>query len=189
MLTNRRRSASRLFALALALVAGLAIALGAMLSAAQSAPIGTLKQFKVPTAGSSPEHITRASDGNFWFTESFVNDQNTQGHNVGRITPTGEVTEFRVCDFCFPTDIVQGSDGILYFTKNDASLGRITTDGTVLSDIPATFSPNGNGLDAHGDDIWFADFNNHSVWRYHISADPSTSDFTQFPAPNTVPLD
>jgi streptogramin lyase len=185
MITYRRPSALRLFALFFALVAGLAIALGAMLSTAQSAPIGTLKQFKVPTAGSSPEHITRASDGNFWFTESFVNDQNTQGHNVGRITPTGEVDEFRVCDFCFPTDIVQGSDGILYFTKNDASLGRITTDGTVLPDIPGVFSPNGNGLDAHADDIWFADFNNHSVWRFDIP----TETFTEFPAPNTVPLD
>jgi streptogramin lyase len=160
---------------ALLLVSGVAIA----------APIGMLKQFKVPTAGSSPEHITRASDGNFWFTESFVNDQNAQGHNVGRITPAGRLTEFQVCDFCFPTDIVQGSDGILYFTKNDASLGRITTGGTVLPDIPAVFSPNGNGLDAHGDDIWFADFNNRSVWRYDIPTDA----FTEFPAPNTVPLD
>ena len=185
MLTYRRRSAWRLLALVFALVAGLAIALGAMLSAAQAAPIGMLKQFKVPTAGSSPEHITRASDGNFWFTESFVNDQNATPHKVGRITPTGQVTEFNVCDFCFPTDIVQGSDGILYFTKNDASLGRITTSGTVLPDIPAVFSPNGNGLDAHGDDIWFADFNNHSVWRYDIPTDA----FTEFPAPNTIPLD
>ncbi len=84
-----------------------------------------------------------------------------------------------------PDRHVQGSDGILYFTKNDASLGRITTDGTVLPDIPATFSPNGNGLDAHGDDIWFADFNNHSVWRYDIPTDA----FSEFPAPNTVPLD
>jgi streptogramin lyase len=55
----------------------------------------------------------------------------------------------------------------------------------VLPDIPAVFSPNGNGLDAHGDDIWFADFNNHSVWRYDIPTDT----FTEFPAPNTVPLD
>src|SRR5919112_5201762 len=185
MLTYRRPSTLRLGAVVFAVVVGLAIALVATLSAAQAAPIGMLKQFKVPTAGSSPEHITQASDGNFWFTESFVNDQNAQGHNVGRITPAGTVTEFAVCDFCFPTDIVQGSDGILYFTKNDASLGRITTDGPVLANIPAAFSPNGNGLDAHGDDIWFADFNNHSVWRYDIPTDT----FTGFPAPNTVPLD
>ena len=187
MNTYRRRSNSRLLALVLALVAGLAIALGAMVSAAQAAPIGMLKQFKVPTAGSSPEHITQTSDGNFWFTESFVNDQNAIPHKVGRITPDGQVTEFNVCDFCFPTDIVQGSDGILYFTKNDASLGRITTDGTVLSDIPAVFSPNGNGLDAHSNDIWFTDFNNHSVWRYDIP----TNTFTEFPTPTagSTPLD
>src|SRR5215203_3185675 len=185
MFTYRRPSALRLSALAFALVASLEVLLGATLSAAQAAPIGMLKQFKVPTAGSSPEHITQASDGNFWFTESFVNDQNATPHKVGRITPTGQVTEFNVFDFCFPTDIVQGSDGILYFTKNDASLGRIKTDGTVLPDIPAVFSPNGSGLDAHGDDIWFADFNNRSVWRYDIPTDA----FTEFPAPNTVPLD
>jgi len=185
MITYLRPFTLRLFTLVFALVAGLAIALGVMISAAQAAPVGKLTQYKVPTAGSSPQHITQASDGNFWFTESFINDQNAQGHNVGRITPTGQVREFRVCDFCFPTDIVQGSDGILYFTKNDASLGRITTDGTVLPDIPAVFSPNGNGLDAHGDDIWFADFNNRSVWRYDIPTDA----FTEFPAPNTVPLD
>ena len=185
MLTHRRLCALRLFTLVFALVAGLAVALGATLPAAQAAPIGMLKQFKVPTAGSSPMHITRASDGNFWFTESFVNDQNATPHKIGRVTPAGRVTEFNVCDFCFPTDIVQGSDGILYFTKNDASLGRITTGGTVLPDIPAVFSPNGNGLDAHGDDIWFADFNNRSVWRYDIPTDA----FTEFPAPNTVPLE
>lgn len=129
VLRRERSQVLRLLALGFAIVAALAIAFGAILSAAQAASIGMLKQFKVPTSGSSPEHITQASDGNFWFTESFVNDQNATPHKVGRITPTGQVTEFNVCDFCFPTDIVQGSDGILYFTKNDAPLGRITTDG------------------------------------------------------------
>jgi streptogramin lyase len=185
MITYRRPSALRLFTLVFALVAGLTLALGAMSSAAQAAPIGTLKQSKVPTAGSSPMHITRASDGNFWFTESFLNNENATPHKVGRITPTGQVTEFNVCDSCFPTDIVQGSDGILYFTKNDAPLGRITTDGQVLPDAGAPFQFNGNGLDAYGNDIWITDFNNHSVWRYDIPTDA----FTEFPAPNTDPLD
>jgi len=135
MPTYRRESASRPFALLFtfvcALVAGLVIALGAMLSTAQAAPIGMLKQYKVPTAGSSPEHITQASDG------------------------------------------------ILYFTKNDAPLGRITTDGEMLPDAGERFSFNGNGLDAHSDDIWVTDFNHDSVWRYHIP----TGTFTQFPTP------
>ncbi|HJQ27881.1 MAG TPA: hypothetical protein VJ827_00955 [Rubrobacter sp.] len=192
----RRPTATRIFALVLALVAVLAIVIGATISAAQAAPIGMLKQYKVPTKGSSPEHITQASDGNFWFTESFLNNQNASPHKVGRITPDGQVTEFDVCrhpefgfEQCFPTDIVQGSDGILYFTKNDAPLGRITTDGVQLADAGERFSFNGNGLDAHGDDIWVTDFNNDSIHRYDIP----TGEFTAFPTPassgNTDPLD
>lgn len=169
---------------ALAIVAATALALS-LASAAQAAPGPKLMQFKIPTANSSPEHITQASDGNFWFTESFVNDQNVLGHNVGRITPAGVVTEFEVCQFCFPTDIVQGSDGTLYFTKNDAPLGRITLDGTVLPDAGAPFQFNGNGLAAHGDDIWVTDFNNDSVWRYDIP----TGVFTAFPTPGGTPFD
>ena len=69
MLTYRRPSTLRLFALMFALAAGLAIALGAMLSAAQAAPVGTLKQFRVPTDNSQPRYITVGSDGNLWFTE------------------------------------------------------------------------------------------------------------------------
>jgi streptogramin lyase len=177
MLAYRRPPLLRLFALVFALVAGLVIALGAMLSAAQAAPVGKLTQFKVPTAGSSPKHITQASDGTFWFTESFLNDQNAQGHNVGRISPTGQVTEFEVCDFCFPSDIVQGSDGFLYFSSNDG-LGQIGTDGVVEPFINTPgLSVGGNDLDAHGRHIWITDFNRRSLWRYDIP----TGGFTEFP--------
>jgi streptogramin lyase len=68
-LTHQRSSKLRLLALAFALVAGLAIVLGAMLSAVQAAPVGTLKQFRVPTDNSQPRYIAVGSDGNFWFTE------------------------------------------------------------------------------------------------------------------------
>src|SRR5690242_13241589 len=37
------------------------------------------------TAGSLPEAITRGADGNLWFTED---------NALGRITPSGTVTEF-----------------------------------------------------------------------------------------------
>jgi streptogramin lyase len=69
MLTHQRSSNLRLLALAFALVAGLTIALGAMLSAAQAAPVGKLTQFRVPTDNSQLRHITVGSDGNLWFTE------------------------------------------------------------------------------------------------------------------------
>src|SRR5918997_1704182 len=147
----------RLCALLFALMAGLAIALGVMLSAAQAAPVGMLKQYKVPSAGSSPEHITQASDGNFWFTESFVNDQNATPHKVGRITPGGEVTEFNVCDFCFPTDIVQGSDGILYFTKHSVWRYDIPTD--TFTEFPAPTTTPVDVAVAPDGIVWFTDAN------------------------------
>lgn len=137
---------------------------------AQAAPIGTLKQFKVPTPNAEPLGITRASDGNFWFTESQI-------HHVGRITPAGAITEFLVCQFCFPTSIVQGGDGNFYFTSNDG-LGRITPEGvvTALGPPPVVI---GNRVAARGDDVWFTDFNNDLLWRYSISG----GEFTSFPLP------
>src|SRR4051794_33696306 len=51
---------------AAALAMGLVLVLG---STAMAAPVGVLKQFKVPTANSQPRAITNGSDGNRWFTE------------------------------------------------------------------------------------------------------------------------
>jgi virginiamycin B lyase len=193
MLAYRRPSTLRLFALAFALAAGLAIVLGAVLSAAEAAPLGGLKQFKVPTPNSQPRHITVGSDGNQWFTEG--NPSFPDPPNVGQITPAGDITEFPVClDGCLPNDIVQGPNDVLYFTQNDPGLGRITTSGEVLSDVapvdeqgnPIT-SAIGNGIAAHGDDVWFTDFINNSLWRYNVTSD----NFTQFvvPTPGANPFD
>ena len=170
---------------------GLVLAVGGLVTVlvaiAYAAPIGTLKQFRVPTRNSSPLDITQGSDGNFWFTEGNVNPPQPFGpHNVGRITPAGDVTEFAVCTFCFPNRIVQGPGGILYFTKSDPGLGRITTDGVVLSDVvPPNTLANGNGVAAHGDDIFFAAFNTHSIWRYNVTSDQ----FTEYaiPTPGASP--
>jgi virginiamycin B lyase len=178
-----------LFALAFALVAALAVLVGAMLSAAQAAPLGGLKQYRVPTADSQPRHITVGSDGNLWFTEGnefFTPDPDPEAggtfhNNIGRITPAGEITEFRIdgCQ-CFLNDIVQGPDGVLYFTTNNPSLGRITTSGQVLDSVPTPRSNAiGNSIAAHANDIWFTDFNNNSLWRY----DTTSGSFTEFPVP------
>jgi virginiamycin B lyase len=202
MLAYRRPSLLRLFALVFALAAGIAIALGAMLSAAQAAPVGKLVQFRVPTDNSQPRYITEGSDGNLWFTEGndiFTPnpDPNTGGtfhRNIGKITPAGEITEFPIegrdpdnplptqCD-CLLNDIVQGPDNILYFTTNSNRLGRITTaTGEVQPFIDTPF-PVGDHLARHGDDLFISDFNAHSIWRYNIT----NRLFTQFPISNLGP--
>ena len=178
--STKRRILNGLAALS---AVGLALSLGAV---AEAAPSAKLTQFRIPTANSSPREIAQTADGNLWFTQSFLNDQNADPQSVGRITPQGDVTEFAVCSFCFPGDIVQGSDANLYFTKNDAPLGRITTGGTVLPDVGTPFQFNGGSVAAHGDDIWVTDFNNHSLWRYDI---PS-GQLTEFPTdPAVTPFD
>jgi virginiamycin B lyase len=151
-----------------------------LVSVAQAASIGMLKQFRIPTANGNPTDITQGSDGNFWFTESHVNPPQTDNHHVARIMPTGAITEFLVCQFCFPNHIAQGADGILYFTKSDPGLGRITTGGTVLPDVvPSNSLANGNGVAARGNAVYFAAFNTNSIWRYNSA----TNAFTEFPIP------
>jgi virginiamycin B lyase len=182
VLRRERSQVLRLIALGIAIVGALAVALGATLSAAQAAPVGALKQFRVPTADSEPRSITNGSDGNRWFVEGNL-DSVLESPAIGQITPAGEITEFPVnCSFCSLSDIVQGPDGILYFTSNDPILGRITTSGVFLEPIPMPETDVLAGdLAVHGDDIWITDFNNDSLWRYDTT--PPDTGFTQFPVP------
>jgi streptogramin lyase len=192
MLTHQRSSNLRLFALAFALVAGLAIVLGAMLTAADAAGLFKFTQYKVPTANSEPRYITVGSDSNLWFTEGneFFTpnpDPNTGGTfhtQIGRITPAGKITEFRVdgCQ-CFLNDIVQGPNDVLYITTNSNLLVSITAAGTVQPFIETPFSV-GDSLARRGDDLWINDFNTGSIWRYNITNDA----FTEFPTGGT-PVD
>jgi len=153
---------------------------------AQAAPIGGLKQYRLPTADSAPRYIANGSDGNRWFTES---SEFVVPAAIGRITPDGAVTEFPAeCNGCILNDIVQGPGGILYFTSNDPFLGGITTAGALQPAVPMpdTDVLAGN-LAVHGDDLWITDFNNDSLWRYDIP----TGLFTQFvvPEPSDVAVD
>ena len=193
MLTRTRPSALRLIALAFAAAAALAVVLGATLSAAHAADPFRFTQYKVPTANSEPRYIAAGSDGNVWFTEGndFFTpnpDPDTGGTfhtQIGRITPAGRITEFRVdgCQ-CFLNDIVQGPNGVLYFTTNNAGLGRITTSGEVLPFVvpdDTGANVNGDGIAAHGDDVWYANSNTGSIWRYDVP----TGNFTEFPTGST----
>jgi streptogramin lyase len=158
-----------------------------LVPAAQAAPVGGLKQYKVPNANSDPRAITLGSDGNMWFTEG--TEFTGAPAKIGRITPAGAVTEFPVeCNFCILTDVAQGPSNILYFTSNNAELGRfdITTGALVLPNIQM---PNSSALAGRlaiaGNDVWITDFNNDVIWRYRIG----TGVFTAFSDPGADPSD
>jgi streptogramin lyase len=166
-------------AMATVLAGGLALSLG---GAAIAAPVGALKQFKVPTANSQPRAITNGSDGNRWFTEG--TEFTSAPAKIARITPAGVITEFAPdladgCNFCIISDIAQGPGGILYITSNDPTLMRFNV-ATQSFEAPVQM-PNtsalGGDLAVSATDVWITDFNNDVVWRYHLS----DGQFTSFP--------
>jgi len=157
--------------LATVLAGGLALS---MQTAALAAPVGGLKQFKVPTANSQPRAITSGSDGNRWFTEG--TEFTAAPAKIARITPAGVITEFAPdvadgCNFCIITDIAQGPGGILYITSNDPTLMRFnvaTQSFQTPVQMPNTSALGGN-LAVSANDVWITDFNNDVVWRYRLS--------------------
>lgn len=90
-------------------------------------------------------------DGNFWFTEGAAS-------RIGRITPSGEITEFALPPGRHPGAIVAGADGNLWFTERVADrVGRITTSGLIteflipgpeVEPVDIAAGPDGN--------LWFA---------------------------------
>jgi len=159
------------------------------LPAAHAANLGQLKKHKLPTS-TDPHQVTTASDGNVWFTvQGAFNEEtfNTPGQ-VARVTPDGKaITEFTVCEFCGPNDIVQGPDTILYVSDNDGHLRRITTSGDLLSSVPVggeVFGDPLGGVAADSTSIWFADPFNSRIGRYNVF----TAEFTFYPATNVDDL-
>jgi streptogramin lyase len=176
-------------AMATVLAGGLALSLG---SAAVAAPVGALKQFKVPTANSKPRAITNGSDGNRWFSEG--TEFTAAPAKIARITAAGVITEFAPdvadgCNFCIITDIAQGPGDILYITSNDPTLMRFnvaTQSFATPVQMPNT-SALGGDVAVSTTDVWITDFNNDVVWRYHLS----DGQFTSFPVsdPGDVAVD
>jgi len=90
--------------------------------------------------------------GNPWSTEKIMN-------KIGRITPTGDITEFSTLPLRAPRDITVGADGNLWFTSllTDA-VAEISAAGVITSfTVPL---PGGTpGTIAAGPDgnLWFTD--------------------------------
>jgi streptogramin lyase len=72
-----------------------------------------------------PGGITPGPDGALWFTEP-------NADKIGRMTPSGALTEFDLAAGTSPVDITTGPDGALWFTEHFSDkVGRITTSGDV----------------------------------------------------------
>jgi virginiamycin B lyase len=88
---------------------------------------GVLKEYTV--SESFPEAIAEGSDHNLWFTEWGKS-------KIGKITPTGTITEYALPAGREPYDIVKGPDGNMWFTEQGqgtswGKIGKITTAGVI----------------------------------------------------------
>src|SRR2546425_7209629 len=106
-------------------------------------PDGAISEYPLPSPG-RPWGIATGPDGNVWFT-----DQATS--QVGKVTPCGVVTEYRVSGP--PSSITPAADGNMWFSIPSIRIGRITPAGAIHEfpvDVPAEYlvgTPDGN--------VWF----------------------------------
>jgi len=109
---------------------------------------GTANGLQSPSA---PEHIVAGADGNMWFT-----DHVTNSGAIGKITPSGQITEYLLPTGAAPLYIVAGADGNIWFTDQGTPklIGKITPSGQVTEySIPGGGTPTSLAASPDGN-IW-----------------------------------
>jgi len=162
----------------LSLLLGAAMLVG--LSAGTAGAQTRTKSFPI-RSGSGAFDIIQGADGNFWFTLS-------DGTQVARITPKGQITTFRTPTLSNPAFMTLGPDGNVWF--GEGSSGRIAfiTPAGQITEKQFSFFGVSVGITTGSDgNIWFSDQTDHAIWRYTLSSDS----FTEFktPTPNSFPGD
>lgn len=104
--------------------------------------------------------ITAGRDGNLWFTESNVAGTALR---IGRITPSGKITEFSRGISGSPDYITAGPDGNLWFTEGYGVIGPITPNGTVTEFSRGVPGLPGEITAAADGNLWFTDTGSNDV--------------------------
>jgi streptogramin lyase len=113
------------------------------------------------TASSGPFDITGAADGNLWFTEC-------AGNRIARITTSGGVTEFPTgVAGAFPTGIVGGPGGNIWYADESGGVGRVSIEGAIAEfSVGAGASSNPYRIAAGPDgNVWFTEFGIDQIGR------------------------
>ena len=134
-----------------------------------AASAGVVTEFTTAlTAGNAPADITAGPDGNLWFTEQGL----LQG--VGRITPTGTITEFPAgltpgfSLLVTPGEMVKGSDDALWFTETGAvnAIARIDQFGSGVTEHVIGNGTNPQAVTAGPDGaLWFTEVDKGKLGR------------------------
>jgi streptogramin lyase len=123
-------------------------------------PAGVNHAFGAYGQLAEPAGIAGGPDGNLWFAEE-------NGNRIGRITPSGVITQFALPPGRNPVGIAAGPDDNLWFAENNGNkIGRITTSGFITEfSIPTADSrPTWIAMGADGS-LWFAEESAHKIGR------------------------
>lgn len=125
-------------------------------------PSGAFTRFALPHK-LTPLGITRAPDGDMWFTSTVASEAVFVHDYIGRITPGGDMKLFRIPTLgSEPKSITVGRDGNLWFAERGA-IERLTPRGRFTRfpiGIPDA-QPQGIAAGRHG--LWFSDPGTNSI--------------------------
>ncbi len=148
------------------------------------AAFGDITEYTPPTSRgtfkSMPVDITAGPDGNLWFTER-------NGAAIGRITPSGTITEFPLpTEGAIPDGITVGPDNWIWFTESQSSSGRLgrlnplaPDPGSTVEELPVLNPTNaGPTFLVTGPDgnLWFTERRASRIGRYN----PVTRQLAEF---------
>jgi virginiamycin B lyase len=109
-------------------VAACALVLGSCATSSPPAPpFETHLTFEIPDPEAQPTPITATPDGTVWFSEL------SSSLNIGRITPDGKLTVLPPPAPRAPIALTPGPDGALWYAAQANQIGRIASDGTIIS--------------------------------------------------------
>ena len=139
--------------------------------------------------------LIRGSDGAMWFTETGF--EYGRGEVLGRITPTGGVTE----KYVTPPGgsiggLARGPNAAVWFTASNSGgeIGRVTSEGEVKDwsvptgtapDRPAVSEP-GPLIEGPDGNMWFIDWGTNSEGHSLVGRVTPTGEIREFPLPQAL---
>jgi streptogramin lyase len=128
---------------------------------------GSVSEYVLPTpAGHDSEawELVVGPDGNLWFSWITLDPSlpaSTATGSIGRITPSGTITEFPLPAGHRAAGITRGPDGNLWFADDQGStIGQMTTSGAVtMYPVPTPNSSPSDITTGSDGNLWFSEFN------------------------------
>jgi streptogramin lyase len=122
--------------------------------------------------------LTLGSEGNVWYANMSLG-------KIGKITPTGAITEYGA-DGCSPNGIAAGPNGNIWFSCGSEQIGEMSPAGTVWTwNVPGGESATGIASGPDGD-VWFTEPKESKIAKITTSGVVSSYSLPAGSEPNEI---